>query len=292
MIINTLVISGGGFKGIAYCGILKKLRELEVENGKGDIIIDIKKICGVSIGAFFGLLYILKYDYDEIEEEILNKDLHTLKDIKITNFINDYGFDNGNGIIKWLETLIIKKGYDKEITLNELYNKTNVCFQVLATNLNYYKETIFDYINSPNLRVIDAIRMSIGLPFIFTKHVYNNDIYIDGGIINNYPIDLFKDELDTVLGIKLVSGFKNDHRYEINKLDSYVYNIMLCMLAQKDKYIIESELYKDHTIYVYTEDITSTIKFDITRKEKSKLIKIGFNAARNFFKGLNVKNKK
>lgn len=280
--IDTLVISGGGFKGIAYCGVLKKLKELEMESSV--LKIDIKKICCVSIGAFFGLLYILNYDYDELEEEILNKDFNTLKDVKITNFISNYGFDNGNGIINWLETLIIKKGYHKTITFKELYNKTNVIFQVLATNLNYYSQCIFDYENTPELSVIEGIRMSISLPFIFTKQTYNNDIYVDGGIINNYPIDLFKDKLDTVLGIRLVSGFKESHRYEIDKLDTYIYNIMSCMLVQKEKYILESELYKKHTVYVYTKDVTSTIKFDISKRDKLKLIKIGYNSINNYFK--------
>ena len=48
--IDTLVLSGGGVKGIAYVGVFKKLRELKVE---------IKEICSVSVGSMMGLLYVL-----------------------------------------------------------------------------------------------------------------------------------------------------------------------------------------------------------------------------------------
>lgn len=307
--IDTLVISGGGFKGISYCGVFKKLRELEtlesdskgletkesesngLETKETKIKIQLKKICSVSIGTFFGLLYLLNYEYDEIEEELLNKNFDTLKDPKLINFINEYGLDSGENIITWLETLIIKKGYAKDITFLELYNKTNICFQVVATNLNRYKLTIFDNINTPNYSIIDAIRLSISLPFIFTKREYNGDIHVDGGIINNYPIDLFKDNLESVLGIKLIGGRCDIERYDIDKLDSYIYNVMSCFIKQRDNNILQSDIYSKSTIFIYTNDITSTIKFDMSRKDKKRLIKIGYKAADDYFNEL-IKSKK
>ena len=91
-IINTLILSGGGVKGIAYIGALKYLDELKTkEDLKVDI--NIQEILGVSVGSIVGLLYILGYTYDELVDEIVSKNLSDLKQFRIKNFLQIYGFD-------------------------------------------------------------------------------------------------------------------------------------------------------------------------------------------------------
>ena len=198
--IDTLVLSGGGVKGIAYVGVFKKLRELKVE---------IKEICSVSVGSMMGLLYVLGYNYEELVSEIKMQNMDTLRDINIGNFLNKYGIDTGKNIIKWIEGLLEGKGYSKDITFIELYNNTRIKYRVLATNLNKYETVIFDYINCPNMKITRAIRMSIGIPFVFTVQKYNGDVLVDGAIVNNYPIDLYGDKLESVLGMNVVTSIEN-----------------------------------------------------------------------------------
>ena len=186
-IINTLILSGGGVKGIAYIGALKYLDELKTkEDLKVDI--NIQEILGVSVGSIVGLLYILGYTYDELVDEIVSKNLSDLKQFRIKNFLQRYGFDSGIRIVNWIETLIIGKGYSKDITFADIYTNFGINFRVVATNLNKYKTEVFDKNSSPSLRVIRAIRMSIGIPLVFTVTKYRSDCYVDGGLINNYPI--------------------------------------------------------------------------------------------------------
>jgi len=98
-IVNTLILSGGGVKGISYIGALKYLDELKT---KEEYSITIQEIMGVSVGSIVGLLYILGYTYDEFVDEIVSKNLSDLKQLRIKNFLQRYGFDSGTRILNWI----------------------------------------------------------------------------------------------------------------------------------------------------------------------------------------------
>ena len=157
--IDTLVCSGGGSKGIAYVGVIKYLDELKEKRQNEELKkdfdeskcvypkIDIRRITCVSVGCFMGLLYSLNYNYNELNTEIENVNFEMLSDIKIRNFLQKYGLESGKKIIGWLESLLIKKGYSVDITFSQLFKKTGVHLEILASNVNKYKLSIFDYKN-------------------------------------------------------------------------------------------------------------------------------------------------
>ena len=283
--INTLVLSGGGLKGLAYCGIFRYLQELQLDS---EIEIDIKNISGVSVGSFFGLIYILKYEWKDLYEEILSKRFANLKDIKYNNFIESYGLDSGNGIIEWLETMMLKKGYEKNITFKELYYRTGIHFRVFVTNLNKYTQEVLDHINSPDMCITFAIRMSMSIPVMFTCKKYNNNIYVDGALIDNYPIEFHDESIENVLGINLISENTIDN-VNIDSMSSYLYNVTMCYLLQierlqtKDKYISK-------TICIMNEKDVPIINFKMTKRQKIQIINTGYKSAYNYFKEL-VQNK-
>jgi len=270
--IDTLVLSGGGVKGIAYVGVFKKLRELKVE---------IKEICSVSVGSMMGLLYVLGYNYEELVSEIKMQNMDTLRDINIGNFLNKYGIDTGKNIIKWIEGLLEGKGYSKDITFIELYNSTRIKYRVLATNLNKYETVIFDYINCPDMKITRAIRMSIGIPFVFTVQKYKGDVHVDGAIVNNYPIDLYGDKLENVLGIKMENGTKGNVNQVIGDISGYIFNVMNCFLLHRSKLLLDE--YKIRTLSVTMDKVISTMSFNITDEEKQMLLECGYKSACEFF---------
>lgn len=298
--INTLLCSGGGIRTLTFIGILKKIEELQKEkkeNPKSNCsIINIKTIAGVSAGAMLSLIYIIGYSSKEMEDEITHKKLDQLKDIRFINFINKYGLDSGNNLMLWIESLMIKKCFDVNITFKDLYIKTNIDFKVYAANLNKYSLTEFNHINCPLLKVVDAIRMSISIPFMFTINKFditknilvekNGDIHVDGGLITNYPIYLFKDSLDTLLGFKLISnGEIDDHNVneKIEDVESYIYHILACFMVQRERKITMDKSYKDHTIFIDTQGITQTVNFGLSPLDKKRLIEIGYKTASLYF---------
>ena len=298
--INTLLCSGGGTRTFTFIGVLKKIEELIVKKTENPDdsnipLIDIKTVAGVSAGAMMSLIYIMGYSTKEMENEIIHKKLDQLKDIRFINFLNKYGLDSGNNLMVWLESLMIKKDFDKDITFEDLYIKTKMDFQVYAANLNKYTFTEFNYIKSPKLRVIDAIRMSISIPFMFTINKFDTlkgvlddtgDIHVDGGLITNYPIHLFKDSLDTLLGFKLISNGEIDSHSvdaKIEDIESYIYHILSCFMVQRERKVTMDTTYKDHTIFIDTQGITQTINFGLSPLDKKKLIDIGYKTACLYF---------
>jgi predicted acylesterase/phospholipase RssA len=293
-VINTLVLSGGSIRGVAYIGVFKKIEEIInsrkylIENNlKCDLpIIDIKTITAVSVGTIFSLAYILGYNYIEMLEQVLSKRFDKFKSIKLFNFINKYGLDSGDLLIKWLADLMTKKGVDSDINLLDFYNKTKVDFQIMATNLNKYRYKKFNYLETPKVKVLEAIRMSISIPFIFTANEYEGDLYVDGGLIDSYPISLYEDNLENLIGIKIVNnGELIDHQVDerIDDIESFIYHVITCYMVQKEKHTSNLKQFKDCTVYIHTKNIaTTSINFALTPLEKNELIQIGYNAIEQF----------
>lgn len=281
---NILCVSGGGVKICAYIGVLKKMEEIirqrKMMESKGIEcnlpILNFKTICAVSAGCIFSLAYILGYNYIELLEDILMIDFRKLKNIQLSNLYSKFGIDTGNNVMNWVKTIMKKKKCNVEINFLELYKKTNIDFQVMTTNLNNYSYKKFNYIDTPNFKVIDAIRMSISIPLIYTVKKYNNEFYVDGGVISNYPIIMFKDNLTNVLGIK----FTNDTKTNIHNLESYIYNVFNCYMLKKDNSICKIDDINKCTVYIKTK--TSAMNFNLKAREKYKLVQEGYNSI-NYF---------
>lgn len=295
---NILLFSGGGIKGIAYIGVFKKLEEFKKkkellqqeenydENKCKLPILKINRVCAVSVGSIFSLIYLLNYTYDEMLEEVLKVNFDILKNIKIINLASKYGLDNGVLLMNWICGLMEKKDYNKEITLLELYNKTNVRFDIMATNLNKYTYKSFNYIDTPDVKVIDAIKMSISIPFIYTINEYEDDIYVDGGVINNYPIEMFTEDLEKLIGFKLINhGELESHTVdeEINNIEDYIYHVLTCFMIQKEKEKSKNVKYYNSTVYIPTNGLKDTLNFKISKKEKMNLINTGYKQTELFF---------
>lgn len=278
--IDTLILAGGGVKTISYIGVIRKLEEL----GKTK---NIKTICSVSAGSFIGLFLILGLKSYEMKNVMFKVSFRKLKDFKLANFIQHYGLDSGDHLMNFLENILESKGYSKTITFLELYTKTNIKFDVLATNLTTYTNTIFNYKNTPDLSIISAIRMSMSIPFVFTTRSFKDQIHVDGGLVNNYPINLYSDNLNAVLGLKLMSQGELSTKpvnATIDSFESFIQNVFACYMVQKEK---GSEKYKDNTIYIDVSEITGTVNFELSILKRKQLIEIGYNSATNFFDDLN-----
>ncbi len=276
---STLVLSGGGVRGVAYVGVFKKLQEM-------DILQNIKTVCGVSIGSIFGLLHIIGYTSDELREELLRTDFMAFKSTSIKHLSSYFGIDSGKGIIKWVEVMMEKKGFPKTINFEQLYKRTGKDLQVLATQLNTYQLVKFTFDSFPKLKVIKAIKMSISLPLIFAATRYNGNIYVDGGIMNNYPIDLFSNSLENVLGIKLAypGELQTDQvSHDITGLDSFIYHTVTCFYVQRERYITFNEEYKARSIFVSCSEVNDIVAFNVSNEQKLGLMNNGYTCACDYF---------
>ena len=201
---------------------------------------------------------------------------------------NQYAFCEGDEILEFFKKSLIRFGLDEDITLSELYNVTGKHLVLVACSLSYRKAAYFDYMTAPNLSVVEAMRASMAIPFIFKPVKYNNDFFVDGGTVNNYPINYFdlngtEDGSEPkTLGFILYSKdemLRPEWKPIKDPLDyaKAVFNLIMINTG--------SALYKknvDRTVFINCGKI-DVMSFNMTKKEKLKLMQSGYEAVKNYF---------
>lgn len=223
--IENLVFNGGGFRGIAFIGVLQQLESLNFDKKQ------IKKILGTSIGSVLSFLYIIGYSPDELLNIVLDKNFKDFCNLSITTLIKDFGLDNGNKIVSWLEQLTEEKGISKNITFKEIKQELDIEINITCSNLNFYKAEILNYKNCPDLEIIKAIRMSIAVPFIFTPVKWKENLYVDGALLSKFPLELFSQEKEKTLAIKLEED-KSENKNSIKNIYDFGYHVLKCIISK------------------------------------------------------------
>ncbi len=162
----ALVLSGGGIRGISHLGVLKALDEGGIK---------ISHISGTSTGAILGALYSSGLDPEFILDEIISTKFYTYMRPAFTT----------SGVLKMDR---IGDFLRKYIT-NDSFEALNIPLTVAATNLQL---GVTEYFNSGEL--INPILCSSCIPAVFKPVSYNGKTYIDGGVLNNFPLEPVKSE--------------------------------------------------------------------------------------------------
>jgi NTE family protein len=159
----SLVLSGGGARGIAHIGVIEELEKQGFE---------IASISGTSMGAVVGGVYAL----GKMEE--YKNWLYTLDKIKIFSLI-DFSFST-QGLVKGDKLLNTVKAFIPDANIEDL----SIPYAAIAADIINKKEVVFT-----KGSLFDAIRASMAIPTVFTPVKTEHGLLIDGGIINNMPIN-------------------------------------------------------------------------------------------------------
>ena len=198
--IKHLVLSGGGLLGISYIGLIKYLEE----NLPNSIIKTLKSITGCSAGAIFGSLLAIGYtskELDIIVKDMKFKDYININAESLINFMKLKGLESGKILINFIKKCIKDKVNNENITFKEIKDKFNIELQIGVTNLTKSRFEIMNSRNTPDVPIHKAISASVAIPFVFEPIVIGDEIFCDGGLLNNLPIEtlltdtsLFEDE--------------------------------------------------------------------------------------------------
>lgn len=270
---NCISLSGGSNKGIAYLGVIKSL-----ENN--NILKNINVFAGTSIGSLFATLLCMNFKFKDLSNFINFKYRET--DVDINNFLSNYGFSSGVELINFFSHIISQK-CDPQITFNKLFSMTKKRLVIIAIKLENEEVEYFDYKTKPDMKILDAIRISINIPFLFTSQLHNGFHYIDGALLENQPINCFNND-DKVLKILLSDEYeKEELQGSINNLEDYIFRILL--LIKKKKIVNDEHIDKD-TINIILPNV-NPFDFNLNKKLKLKMFKIGFKITTTFFLKIN-----
>lgn len=230
---SNIVLSGGGMGAISYLGCFKYIDEhKELKNG-------LKNILGVSSGAIFSLFFIFDFTYSESLVFLDKLKDVNLKIVNITNILKlnkTYGFDNGDKINDIVKIIYDIKSINHDVTFKEIAKRFGRNLIVATANISQGDMFYFCVDNTPDVKVIDAVKASASIPFIFTPFIYNEDFHVDAFIYDNFPITYFRDSIDHTIGLNLVN-----ERTKVTGIISFIQNIFNTSVNYKSSIIHENE---------------------------------------------------
>jgi NTE family protein len=207
-----LVLAGGGAKGAAHIGVLKVLEELRVP---------IDAIAGTSMGALVGGAYASGLSAAELERAVTSVDWNALFDDdpprsewpmrrKQEDERPTFGFTLGvrdgkvrlpKGAISGQEVLLFLSDLSKGAEGVDRFDHLPIPFRAVATDLQTGEMMVFDRGPLPF-----AMRASMAVPGVFAPLETDDRIYVDGGLVRNFPVDVARTMgVDVVIGVKLES---------------------------------------------------------------------------------------
>ena len=208
---------------------------------------------------------------------IINTNFIELIECDIESNINNYGIDNCKKIELKIKEILKGNNYSENITFSELYSKTQKNLIISSLCINDGKIKYFCNSITPDLEIYKAIKMSMLIPFLFIVEKFENNIYIDSGLVNGYPIDYFDNyDNNKILGIRICK--KLDEK-KIESFNDYLNSIINANLSnicsQKEKY------YTSNTINIDINEY-KLLDFNISNFDKNKLFLIGYKSAEKF----------
>ena len=221
-----LVLSGGGAKALAHVGLL---RVLEEEGVRPDFV------AGTSMGAVIGALYAIGYTPDQIEREMYRVDWEAIvlndRPRSSLSFLDKGaeeryllsfpmrgwtptwpdGINYGQRIINELDRLTIGTHGIRD------FSEFPIPFACLATDLETGEAVVLDTGYLP-----DALRASSSFPSLYSPYELNGRLLVDGGLIENLPIQLLKTkDIDHIIGsdVQSISHSRDELHSVFNVLD-------------------------------------------------------------------------
>jgi predicted acylesterase/phospholipase RssA len=183
---DTLVFSGGGPAAIAFVGSVKYLEHI----GSID---SVRTFVGTSAGAIMALLCAIGMTSDELRAWLLHHvgsgELASFDADGILEFSERLGIDDGTNVTGCMRETLIQRGYSADPTFLQLAKSTGKHLVVCASNLTEARHAYFSVDNEPAMSVLLAVRMSFGIPILFTPITYRGCMYVDGGMFNNCPVE-------------------------------------------------------------------------------------------------------
>ena len=167
-----LALSGGGARGVAHVGILKALEEMGVV---------ISYLSGTSAGSIVGALYSYGYKPDEIFDIV--KEVSVFRSVRPA----------------WAWTGLLNMDGLKELLINSMpennFDALKIPLRIAATDI---KKGVVHYFKEGEL--IPALVSSCSIPAIFNPVSYNGSLYVDGGICENLPSKIIRDDCTLLIG--------------------------------------------------------------------------------------------
>lgn len=247
------VLSGGGTRGFAHLGIIKYLEELKIYP---------HAISGTSAGAIAGGLYAAGKSPEEI--------------LKIMKDNISFGWSSINFRQNGFLSMDMLRKVLKAIFTEDDFKVLKMPFYATATDLNKGKEITFS--EGP---LIEAIVASCSVPVVFNSVQVGNHLLVDGGLVNNFPVEPLLSNCDIIIGSyvnKLEEGISNHSSFKIVNYMDRCFHLAISKNVYAKTHLcdvfIESPLHAYNMYDVKAADAIFEIGYTTARSYKGELDKL------------------
>ncbi|MGK3986061.1 patatin-like phospholipase family protein [Sorangium sp. So ce136] len=315
MTIKNLVFQGGGVKGMAYVGAIDELE-------KRDVLRGVTCVAGTSAGAITAALLAVGAGAEEVGRVLRGTDFTSFMDgggwvvRESIRLFNDYGIHPGKAFETWLRaqiadlTEVVTGRAQPDITFGDLralaaeHPGRARKLYVVSTNLTKQVAEVFSAEAHADVPIYQAVRMSMSIPLFFEAYPFRGDLYVDGGVSWNYPIDLFDGThrrpvlglLGKAIGInpgtlgfslgtkEQIESARHDWRplpARVDSLESYVKALTSFVLDTSTLLHLDNAAIQ-RTVFIDNANIPTT-DFEIAPAQMDVLIENGAAATRRWF---------
>lgn len=271
----AVVLAGGGAKGVAHISALKTIEEAGIP---------IDMVVGTSMGSIIGGMYCVGYSPDSMLNIVGSHDWvklimdnpdygnsHVSARMNDENYILRMSIDQRNhgesgsraGVISGRNVMKFFRSLTSHIPDSIDFNDLPVQFACVATNAFSGEPKVFTSGNLPR-----SIRASMAIPTVFTPMHINGAAYIDGGIADNFPVDVARSlGADIVIGVNLVIPTTEE------QMTSSAVDILMNVFDLNSKNLLAKNI-KDADIYIPI-DVTGYSAASFTAEAMDTLIQRG-----------------
>lgn len=289
--IRNLAIKGGGVRGIAFVGALRELDKAEIFTG-------IERVAGTSAGAMLSAMIAAGYSVDDIDRLMQSINFKKFEEeFNPLNVVAHYGMYSGDYILDFTKSFLedAPLSLSADATFSDLKKAGGKDLFVFAADLNTFSVAEFSAETTPAVRVAEAVRASMSIPFFFKAWQFrdgipNDHIYVDGGTIFNYPLSFFDDvrfsksEInDESLGLFLHSKTPVEAQLEYHHLMHYTRHLFEVMLNSQDLDFDEDHGLVSRSVIIDDLGILST-DFHLSPDDMNNLSASGASAAKAWLK--------
>ena len=294
MEITHLVLSGGALKALCFIGVIQYLY-LE------DMVKNIKNISACSMGSIIGMMLGFKIPVEDMEKiflKILNNKKTSYVDKKeYLNIFYKSGIVSSYIYMEEIKNYIKERDGINDISFIEFSKKYGINLYMSLTNIYTAKNEIFSVDTTPDVSVFKACSASIAIPLLYQPVKINGYYYLDGGLTNNLPLDVFNNvPRENILAVVIDKNKKLDPETIIEKntkpnLLMIIQQIFLLLNDSRHTNVLVYKIDNNCTLIIRNSPLKGWMKFKIgidgsmvklSQEQLDNMIFIGFDNAFNY----------
>jgi len=285
--IKDIVLSSCGPNLVTMLGVLHELHNQDFFN-----LENIESFYASSGGTIIAVLILLGEDFETIKNYIIKRPWNTVWQIDPNSIFYMYqnmGLFNVDDFYKGFEPFFLAKNIERNITLAEFYEITKKTLYFYITELNEFDVFYANHETHPNMKLIEAMYMSSSVPGIFTPIIRDDKCFIDGGLMNYFPInDILRSctDTDSILGL----CNKRNIKYNNITSESNILEFFITLIFKNVDYIINNANTNTNDIntlknIIYVPGFDSNnlwLEMLNSEEKRAEMYELGMKTAREF----------